>query len=133
MADCDRIRAARGGCPTGGAVMTTAGRLDARAVVHAVGPRWSGGSRGEASLLAAAYRSALRLVAESSMRTVAFPSISTGAYGFPLAAAARVAMATVLEFLDERPEALSEVRFVLFSPPDLAGYEEALSSVSGEG
>lgn len=133
MEDCDRIRTARGGCPTGSAVATGAGDLDARAVIHAVGPRWSGGGRGEAGLLAGAYRSSLRLAAEAGLRVVAFPSLSTGAYGFPLPEAADIAIATVLEFLDERPEALDEIRFVLFCDEDLAVYRGALARLSGDG
>jgi O-acetyl-ADP-ribose deacetylase (regulator of RNase III) len=131
MEDCDRIRAARGGCPTGSAVVTTAGRLDARAVIHAVGPRYRDGRHGEAELLASAYRSSLRLAREGGFRTVAFPSISTGVYGYPVAEAADVALSTVLEVLDSQPEAFDEVRFVLFSDEDLAVYRRALVRVSG--
>jgi O-acetyl-ADP-ribose deacetylase (regulator of RNase III) len=75
MEECRRLR----GCPTGSAVITTGGRLPARHVIHAVGPRWSGGDRGEADLLAGAYRASLQLATENGLRTVAFPSISTGA------------------------------------------------------
>lgn len=132
MAECRRIRAERGGCPTGQAVITTAGRLPARYVIHAVGPVWSGGRRGEDDLLASAYRSSLRLAAERGLRSIAFPSISTGAYRFPVERAAGIALGTVRDFLLGEPQALDEVRFVLFTPADLAVYERALRSLLGK-
>jgi O-acetyl-ADP-ribose deacetylase (regulator of RNase III) len=122
MAECRRI----GGCPTGSAVITTGGDLPARHVIHAVGPRWRGGSRGEADLLAGAYRTSLQAAVDSGLRTVAFPSISTGVYGYPIERAARVALGTVAGFLHENPGKLELVRFVLFTPGDLAVYEDAL-------
>jgi O-acetyl-ADP-ribose deacetylase (regulator of RNase III) len=125
MDDLDRIRTARGGCPTGSAVVTTAGELDARAVIHAVGPRWRGGGMGEAGLLASCYRTALRLAREHGWRTVAFPSISTGIYGYPIEEAARIAVATIVEELDLHPEAFDEILMVLFSEADLSVYEKA--------
>lgn len=130
-AECRRIRAERGGCPTGQAVITTAGRLPARYVIHAVGPVWSGGRRGEDDLLASAYRSSLRLAAELGLRSIAFPSISTGAYRFPVERAAGIALRTVRDFLLGEPHALEEVRFVLFTPADLAAYEHALERLLG--
>lgn len=129
MEECRRIRAERGGCPTGQAVITTGGRLPARHVIHAVGPVWSGGGRGEDALLASAYRASLRLAAEHGLRSVAFPSISTGAYRFPVERAARIALATVRDFLRGERHALEEVRFVLFTPADLAAWERALSAL----
>lgn len=125
MAECDRIRRARGGCPTGTAVMTTAGDLPAKAVIHTAGPRWRGGSRGEAELLASCYRSCLDLAESAGYRTLAFPSISTGIYGYPIEEAARVAIATVADRLSAMPGRFDEVRFVLFSPRDLAVYQAA--------
>lgn len=122
--ECARIRAQQGGCPTGSAVITGAGRLPARFVIHAVGPVWQGGGHGEAELLAGAYRASLALAARHGARTIAFPSISTGAYGYPIAQAARVALRTVLRELASGP--FDEVRFVLFSPADFADYAEAL-------
>ena len=123
MAECDRIRAQSGGCRTGGAVLTTAGRLRARAVIHTVGPVWAGGEHGEPELLAACYRSSLALAAEHGFRTVAFPSISTGVYGYPIRQAACVAVSTIDEELRRLPDAFEEVRMVLFSNNDLAVYE----------
>jgi O-acetyl-ADP-ribose deacetylase (regulator of RNase III) len=125
MAECDRIRRERGGCRTGTAVITTAGDLPAKAVIHTAGPRWRGGSRGEADLLASCYRSCLDLAEKAGYRTIAFPSISTGIYGYPIEEAASVAIATVGRCLSSTPGNFDEVRFVLFSPRDLAVYEAA--------
>jgi O-acetyl-ADP-ribose deacetylase (regulator of RNase III) len=128
---CAKIRAERGGCPTGSAVITTGGRLPARYVIHAAGPVWQGGGHGEADLLASAYRSSLRLAVAHSLRTVAFPSISTGVYGYPIAQAARVALRAVVE--DLRQVDLEEVRFVLFAEGDLRVYTAALEEIVPEG
>ena len=122
MEECRKI----GGCPTGGAVITTGGSLPARHVIHAVGPVWSGGSRGKDGLLGSAYRSSLQVAADRGLRTVAFPSISTGAYGYPVEKAARVALGAVADFLRENPGKLDLVRFVLFSKRDYEVYAEAL-------
>jgi O-acetyl-ADP-ribose deacetylase (regulator of RNase III) len=90
---------------------------------------WHGGNRGEAELLAKAYRSCLSLAVKEGIKTIAFPSISTGAYGYPLAEAAVVALRTVREFLSQNPGKLSEVRFVLFSSSDFAEYRAAWDKV----
>jgi len=119
-----------GGCATGDAKITGAGRLPARFVIHAVGPRYRDGRHGEAELLARAYRRSLEVALAQGIRTIAFPSISTGAYGYPLAAAARIALATVADMLASRPGAFDLVRFVLFTPKDLVAYEEALDAVA---
>ena len=87
------------GCPTGSAVISTAGKLPAKHVIHAVGPVWGGGNRGEAELLGAAYRRCLELAVEHNCRGIAFPSLSTGAYRYPIDQAARVALSTAIEFL----------------------------------
>jgi O-acetyl-ADP-ribose deacetylase len=123
---CKQIVARRGGCATGEAVITTAGSLPARSVIHTVGPFWSGRQRAEADLLASAYRSSLRLAAEHGLSSIAFPSISTGAYRFPLEPAAEIALRSVDAFLRGEAHALLEVRFALFSDQDLAAYEAAL-------
>lgn len=128
--ECAVIRARQGGCATGSAVITGAGRLQARYVIHAVGPIWQGGTQGEAELLASAYRSSLTLAAERDARTVAFPSISTGVYGYPVAQAARVALKTVIDELSAGR--FDEVRFVLFSDADFAAYAEALREILHE-
>jgi O-acetyl-ADP-ribose deacetylase (regulator of RNase III) len=129
MEECRRIRAERGGCPTGEAVITTGGRLPARYVIHAVGPVWTGGRRGEDALLASAYRAGLRLAAAHGLRSVAFPSISTGAYRFPVERAAAIALRTVRDVLLSEPHRLEEVRFVLFTAADLAAYQRALGEL----
>jgi O-acetyl-ADP-ribose deacetylase (regulator of RNase III) len=126
--ECAAIRASRGGCPTGSAVMTGAGQLSARYVIHAVGPIWQGGGQGEAGLLASAYRSSLALAAEHGVRTIAFPSISTGVYGYPLAEAAKVALTTAAEVLSRT--SFDEVRLVLFSLADFEAYASALGKTS---
>lgn len=115
---------AHGGCPTGEARITPGFRLQARWVVHAVGPRWSGGRRGEAEALASCYRFALALADEVGASTIAFPAISTGIYGYPPAEAARVAVTT----LRATPTAVSLARLVAFDPATLAIYEELLRS-----
>jgi O-acetyl-ADP-ribose deacetylase (regulator of RNase III) len=124
LEECSRL----GGCPTGEARLTTAGRLPARFVIHAVGPVYRDGRHGEPELLASAYRRSLEVAAEHALKSVAFPSISTGAYRFPIAAAARIAVGTVSGFLEERPGVLEIVRFVLFSAPDLRAYAETLDA-----
>ena len=125
MTECRRL----GGCPTGDAKITTAGRLKAKFVVHAVGPVYRGGASGEADLLAGAYRRSIEVAAENGAISLAFPSISTGVYGYPIQAASRIALATVVATLPGHP-ALKLVRFVLFSAADLAVYEAALAAQS---
>lgn len=127
MEECRQIRARQGGCPTGEAVITTAGRLKARWVVHTVGPVWQGGNAGEPDLLANAYRHSLALAAEHGAKTIAFPSISTGVYGYPIERAAPIALGTARAFARER-DAFEEIRFVLFSERDLAVYQWALEA-----
>lgn len=123
MAECDEIRSRTGGCPTGTAVVTTAGRLAAKAVIHTAGPRWRGGESGEPDLLSSCYAACLALAVEHGFRTVAFPSISTGIYGFPIERAVGIAFGSVLDAVASRPGAFDEIRFVLFSAADLALYE----------
>ena len=114
-----------GGCPTGEARITKGYRLPAKFVIHTVGPIWRDGNRGEPELLASCYRSALRLAVEHGARTVAFPSISTGVYGFPISRAAPIAIETVQEFL-AGDQFLEEVRFVCFSAADYRVYRQEL-------
>jgi O-acetyl-ADP-ribose deacetylase (regulator of RNase III) len=125
MEECRRI----GGCPTGEAVITTGGRLPASKVIHAVGPIWRGGKSGEADLLAGAYRACLQIAVDNGLRGIAFPSISTGAYRYPIGDAARIALTTAIRFFEEHGGELDFVRFVLFSEADLAAYENALSQL----
>jgi O-acetyl-ADP-ribose deacetylase (regulator of RNase III) len=123
MKQCRRL----GGCRTGDAVLTTGGDLKAKYVVHAVGPRWKGGGAGEEELLASAYRRSLQVAEGAGAATVTFPSISTGAYGYPVDLAAAVALKTVKEYLKNSP-GVKDVTFVLFSDADLSVYEAALKA-----
>jgi O-acetyl-ADP-ribose deacetylase (regulator of RNase III) len=125
LAECRPL----GGCATGDAKATRGGRLPARFVIHAVGPVWRDGRHGEPELLASAYRRSLEVAVEHGLGSVAFPSISTGAYRFPITEAAPIALGTVASFLQERPGTLTLVRFVLFSDADLAAYERALAAL----
>jgi O-acetyl-ADP-ribose deacetylase (regulator of RNase III) len=120
------------GCPTGGAVITGAGDLPASWVVHAVGPRWGGGSHGEADLLASAYRASLRLAHEHKVVSIAFPAISLGIYGYPLEEGAAIAVRTVAEHLGG-PTTIERATFVLRSEDTFDAFEEALRRVEREG
>ena len=127
LEECRAIVALRGGCPAGQAVVTGGGRLKARYVIHAVGPVWHGGGRGEDETLRNAYVSSLTLALSVGARSVAFPCISTGAYGFPAERAARIAYDTVIDFL-RKHERLDEVRFVVFRPEDHEIYARLFES-----
>jgi O-acetyl-ADP-ribose deacetylase (regulator of RNase III) len=115
------------GCPTGSAVITSAGRMPAQHVVHAVGPRWRDGKHDEPELLHAAYRNAFRIAAEHGCSTVASPSISTGIYGFPVERAALIALSEARDALSLADTPLRQILFALFSDRDLAVYAGALS------
>jgi len=130
LQECKRIRETMypGGLPTGEAVLTTGGNLRARFAIHTVGPVWKGGASGEPELLANAYRNSLRIALEKGLSSVSFPSISTGAYGYPVKEASRVALQTVKEFLESN-RGLRMVVFVLFSDSDLQIYEQAIKEV----
>lgn len=131
LEECKRIVQTLPGrrLPPGEAVITTGGQLPARYVIHTVGPVWRGGGEGEEEVLARAYRSSLKLATEKGLRSVAFPSISTGAYGFPVQRAARVALRTILDFLRAHPGAIQVVRMVLWSAEDFHAYREALEEL----
>ncbi len=118
------------GCPTGKAVITTGGDLKARYVIHTVGPIYRDGSHNEAELLESAYRSSLDLAVKNGIKTIAFPSISTGAYGYPLAEAAGIAVRTAVHFVENNIGALSLIRFTLFSDAALRAYTEALKKLA---
>lgn len=126
--ECRRIRARRGPLPAGEAVLTAGGQLRARHVIHTVGPVWQGGGAGEAAVLARCYRSSLRLAADNAFASVAFPSISTGAFGYPVDAAAGVALATVADVLGHG-SAPDLVRFVLFRDGDFDAYAAVLDAL----
>jgi len=121
LAECRTLN----GCPTGEAKVTGGYKLPARWVIHTVGPVWQGGGQGEAGLLASAYRRSLEEAVRVGARSVAFPAISTGVYGYPKDAAAALAVKTVLEFLAGHPE-LSEVRLVCFSEASAEEHRAAL-------
>ena len=117
-----------GGCATGDAKITTGGQLKARHVIHTVGPVYRDGRHGEPALLASAYRRSLDVASKNGLKTIAFPSISTGAYRFPIRDAARVALRTVADYLRVHPD-IELVRFTLFSADDLAVYQDAAREI----
>ncbi len=127
LEECKKIRAKQGGCPTGEAVITSGGDMKTKYVVHTVGPVWSGGSHNEEQLLRNAYYNSLKIAKEKGIKSVSFPSISTGVYRFPIDRAARIALKAVKESIQEH--SFAEVRFVLFSERDLKVYEGALKEV----
>jgi O-acetyl-ADP-ribose deacetylase len=120
------LRERHAGCPTGSAVITGAGRLQATHVIHAVGPRWRDGSHGEAELLASAYRAAFTLAAQHGCANVAAPAISTGIYGFPIETAAPIAVREAVAALEVPGTTLREITFALFSAGDLEVFARAL-------
>jgi O-acetyl-ADP-ribose deacetylase (regulator of RNase III) len=126
LAECRAL----GGCQTGDAKLTQGYRLPARFVIHTVGPVWYGGERGEAELLASCYRRSIEVAAQNSLRTLAFPGISTGVYGYPKAPAARIAVATVRATLPAHP-VIEGVIFCCHSTADLAVYQTLLAAAPG--
>lgn len=129
--ECRKI----GGCPIGDAVITTGGNLKARYVIHAVGPVWRGGDEDESKLLASAYRRSLHVAVENNLRSISFPSISTGAFAYPVNLAAPVALRTIVEFLRRGEHNLDEVRMVLYPREDDTTYPlfaEALEQILAE-
>jgi O-acetyl-ADP-ribose deacetylase (regulator of RNase III) len=124
LAECRTL----GGCPTGQAKITKGYRLRAKFVTHTVGPVWYGGDRGEDELLASCYRNSLALAAQHNVRTIAFPSISTGAYGFPMDRAARIAVAEIRGFL-ERQASVEKVLLICFGQAALGAYQQALRMI----
>ena len=132
LEECKQIVSRQGRLPAGKAVITTGGNLKARFVIHTVGPVWYGGNKGEPELLASAYRESLKVAAESNLSSVSFPSISTGAYGYPVAEAAKVAIRTVESFLKERGSSMKEVVFVLFDSATFESYLSVLEEIARE-
>jgi O-acetyl-ADP-ribose deacetylase len=130
LEECKLIRETEwpDGLPTGKAVMTSGGNLKAKYVIHTVGPVWLGGFHVEAELLKQAYRNTLKLAASKGLRTIAFPSVSTGAYGYPVEEASRVALATVKSFL-ENEDKIEKVTFVLFSDKVYEVYLKTAESI----
>jgi O-acetyl-ADP-ribose deacetylase len=125
LEECRAIRAKQGKCNPGEAVITSAGSLPAKYVVHTVGPVWNGGNNAEPETLASAYTRSLELATAHNARTVAFPSISTGAYRYPLDSAAEVALHTVARYCKEK-NSFDEIRFVLFDDAAMTAYRAAL-------
>jgi O-acetyl-ADP-ribose deacetylase (regulator of RNase III) len=125
MTELDGIRRKVGKCEPGEAVVTKAGRLKAQYIFHTVGPVYRGGEEGEADVLASCYRECLQLAAERDLKTIAFPAISTGAYGYPMAEAAEIAVREIRGFLDQ-PSSVEEVRVVLFGEESLRTFKHAL-------
>lgn len=123
LAECRRLN----GCPTGEARITRGYRLPAKYVIHTVGPVWQGGRHGEPELLAACYRNSLRLAVEHSVRTLAFPAISCGVYGYPLAEATAIATRETMAFLETEPS-IAQVTFVAFSAEIAQAYKQALAA-----
>ena len=128
LEECKQIVARQGRLPTGKAVITTGGNLKARYVIHTVGPIWRGGDRGEDELLTSAYRESLKVAAENNLGSISFPSISTGAYGYPVAKAAKVALAAVITLL-QQATSLREVVFVVFDANTYSAYCNALKEL----
>jgi O-acetyl-ADP-ribose deacetylase len=124
LAECRTL----GGCETGGAKITRGYRLPAKHVIHAVGPVWSGGKRGEEELLASCYRRAIELCQANALTSIAFPAISTGVYRFPADRAARIAVTTTVNALSAAP-ALNRVVFCCFSPDSARLHEEAMAGL----
>lgn len=122
--ECIKIRERQGGCPTGEAVITTAGNLPAKYVIHTVGPIWNGGKKDEDQLLQNCYFNSLSLAIENNCKTVAFPSISTGVYHFPKDRAAKIAVETVQHF--KQQELLDKVIFVCFDDENYELYKTLL-------
>ena len=132
LEECKQIVARQGRLPTAEAVITTGGNMQARHVIHTVGPVWHGGQSSEPELLASAYRHSLEVAVANGLKSVSFPSISTGVYGYPVELAARVALVTVIDFLCQE-ESLNEVVFVLFDVRTHDAYIEALKALVPEG
>jgi O-acetyl-ADP-ribose deacetylase (regulator of RNase III) len=125
LGDCRKIVARQGGCKTGEAVITTAGNLPAKYVIHTVGPVWNGGHKNERKKLADCYYNSLKLAVENGCKTIAFPNISTGVYGFPKEEAAIISVKAVVDFLKEHEE-IEQVIFVCFDEENFGLVSEAM-------
>jgi len=132
LEECRQIVSRQGQLPTGKAVITTGGNLKARFVIHTVGPVWHGGNKGEPELLASAYQESLKVASENNLSSISFPSISTGAYGYPVAEAAKVAIRTAASFLKEQSTPIKEVVFVLFDSTTFENYSSVIGEMARE-
>jgi O-acetyl-ADP-ribose deacetylase len=128
LEECVQIVKRIGRLPPGQAVITTAGDMPAKFVIHTVGPIWRGGTKGEAQILASCYTQSLRLAQDEGLRSISFPSVSTGAYGYPLDLAAKVALKAVKEFLEQN-SGIDEVFFVLWGKESFEAYDKALCAL----
>ena len=123
LEECKKL----GGCETGDAKITTGGKLPAKSVIHTVGPVYRDGAHGEPELLASCYRRSLEVASENGVKSVAFPAISCGVYGYPIPDAAAIAVRTVAKYLEEHAD-IERVRFVLFTPDVFAAFESAFKA-----
>jgi len=130
--ECKIIIRRQGRLPTGKAVITTAGRLKSRYIIHTVGPVWHGGHSGEAALLSSAYHECLEVAVSRKLTSISFPSISTGVYGYPVEKAAHVALKTIIIFLRERTSSINEVVLVLFDSSTYKSYCRELQRLTAK-
>lgn len=126
LEECKLIVARQGGCPTGEAVITTGGNLPAKFVIHTVGPVWHGGNQNEPELLASCYRNSMRIANEKGLKSIAFPNISTGVYGYPKDKAAEVAVKATKDFLQQHNTSLQSINFVCFDDENYKLYKGLL-------
>lgn len=129
LEECKKIREMQGGCPTGEAVITTAGKLPAKYVIHTVGPVWRGGDQDEPRLLANCYQNSLALAVENAVTTIAFPNISTGVYRFPKELAVEIALQTVVAFLKDDQQ-IKKVIFVCFDRENYELYQRKIEELN---
>ena len=132
LEECKQIVSRQGRLSTGKAVITTGGNLKVKNVIHTVGPVWRGGKQGESWLLVSAYRESLNVAEENNLSSISFPSVSTGAYGYPVAEAAKIAISTVASFIKEHATSLKEVVFVLFDHATFETYSSVLAEMARE-
>ncbi len=128
LEECKLIRQKQGGCDTGKAVITTAGNLPAKKVIHTVGPVWQGGNKGERELLASCYYNSLQLAVENNIARIAFPNISTGVYNYPKKEAATVAIQSVSQFINMNQGKIDEVIFVCYDEDNFNYYQQILAA-----
>jgi O-acetyl-ADP-ribose deacetylase (regulator of RNase III) len=131
LEECKQIKAIQGPCTPGNAVITGGGKLAAQYIIHTVGPIWRGGTTNENQILSNAYQNSLQLAVDNQVASIAFPSISTGAYGYPVAEAAKVAISTIKDFIEklDKDTELKQVRFVLFDDVTYDAYKAVLADI----
>lgn len=132
LEDCYRIRDRQGGCPTGEAVITTAGQMPAKHVIHTVGPVWNGGDQLEPDLLRNCYIHSLQLADEHQLKSISFPNISTGIYGYPKSEAAKIAVQVVQQYAETGNGSVTHIRFVCFDNDNLTLMEQQLQALQHE-